>query len=678
MQGRGHRARVIQPEQARHTPETSTHRSTVGGSELRGDETPSGAAGTLLLVGNPNVGKSVLFKALTRRYVTVSNFPGTTVEIVKAQAKLRDREVTVVDTPGINDLHGRSGDTAVTRQMIQGSPGATIVQVADAKNLRRALLLTLQLADLGHPMLLVLNMCDELEQLGARIDVARLSAILGIPVVKTIAVRGIGTEELVAAIAAARLPRIGHSIEGAAGTSTYAHSCERLEHVNGILGQTYTLERPAHPSFAVRLGFWTMDPVRGLGVLAIVLFVVFWFVGRFGAGTLSELLEVAVFHQRLTPAAIRTIDTVLPFPHQHEIETVPYSFSIPLVLSDIPIAEANRDVIGSKYIITSTAPPTTMQRAARLLHDFLVGEFGVITMALSYAFAIVFPIVTTFFLVFGLLEDSGYFSRMAIMVNRSFSAIGLNGKAVLPMVLGLGCDTMATMTTRILDTRRERLITTVLLALAVPCSAQLGVLLALTAKVSPSAVVVWIAIVLGVMLLVGRLSAMLFPGERSEFILEIPPLRRPLFNNVMAKTFARLRWYLKEVIPLFILATAALFVLDRLQLLDAISRIGEPLVTGWLGLPREMANAFLVGFLRRDFGAVYILDAATGPNPTLNSEQILVAMITITLFVPCIANLLVIAKEHGVKTAFAMAAFIFPFAFLVGGLVHHARAWLPT
>jgi ferrous iron transport protein B len=166
-------------------------------------------------------------------------------------------------------------------------------------------------------------------------------------------------------------------------------------------------------------------------------------------------------------------------------------------------------------------------------------------------------------------------------------------------------------------------------------------------------------------------------SNRSEFILEIPPLRRPLFANVMAKTFARLRWYLKEVIPLFVLATAALFLLDRLQLLDGISRLAEPLVTGWLGLPREMANAFLVGFLRRDFGAVYILDAATGPAPTLNSEQILVAMITITLFVPCIANLLVIAKEHGVKTAFAMAAFIFPFAFLVGGLAHHARAWLP-
>ena len=206
---------------------------------------------------------------------------------------------------------------------------------------------------------------------------------------------------------------------------------------------------------------------------------------------------------------------------------------------------------------------------------------------------------------------------------------------------------------------------------------QLGVLLALTARVSPGATLVWIGVVLGVMAVVGRLSAMVFPGEPSEFILEIPPLRRPLLANVMAKTLARLRWYLREVIPLFVIATAALFVLSELRLLDAISRLAEPLVTGWLGLPREMANAFLVGFLRRDFGAVYILDAATGPSPTLSPQQILVAMIAITLFVPCIANLLVIAKEHGTRTAFWMAAFIFPFAFLVGGLVHQAGSWLP-
>ena len=180
----------------------------------------------------------------------------------------------------------------------------------------------------------------------------------------------------------------------------------------------------------------------------------------------------------------------------------------------------------------------------------------------------------------------------------------------------------------------------------------------------------------GITLLVGWLTARSFPGETSDFILEIPPMRRPQLANVWRKTIGRLDWYLREVIPLFAIGTAALFLLDKMRALGAIARLGEPLVTGWLGLPRQCASAFLIGFLRRDFGAVYLLDAATGPHPLLSPHQIFVAMITITLFMPCVANFLMIAKEHGFKVAWGMAAFIFPFAFLMGGLVHHIGLWL--
>jgi ferrous iron transport protein B len=312
----------------------------------------------------------------------------------------------------------------------------------------------------------------------------------------------------------------------------------------------------------------------------------------------------------------------------------------------------------------------------QFVHDFLVGPFGAVTMALSYALAIVLPIVTTFFLVFGILEDSGYFPRMAIMVNRVFRFMGLNGKAVLPMILGLGCDTMATMSTRILETRKERIVTTMLLALAVPCSAQLGVLLALMATLSPAGALVWLGIVVGVIVLVGWLTARVVGGEPGDFILEIPPMRRPQLSNVLVKTASRLNWYLREVIPLFIVGTAVLFLLDKVHALTVIGQAMEPLVTGWLGLPQEMANAFLIGFMRRDFGAVYILDAATGPAPALGPHQILVAMVTITLFMPCFANFLMIAKEHGMRVAWRMAAFIFPFAFFMGGAVHRIGTWL--
>jgi ferrous iron transport protein B len=421
-----------------------------------------------------------------------------------------------------------------------------------------------------------------------------------------------------------------------------------------------------------------MHPFKGLAFLALALVVMFWFVGLFGAGSLVDLLEVAVFQHRISPAAISAVDAVLPFPHTHATEEIPTSLGVPLTpVHEISFVDIAKEVKVPEYSIPPGVDLTWGQHIAKFVHDLLVGQFGTVTMALSYALAIVLPIVTTFFFLFSIMEDSGYFPRMAIMVNRVFRLMGLNGKAVIPMILGLGCDTMATMTTRILETRKERIVTTMLLALAVPCSAQLGVLLALMASLAPAGALLWLGLVIGVIFLVGWLTARLFDEDASDFILEIPPMRWPQLSNVMVKTASRLSWYLKEVIPIFVLGTALLFLLDLVNALELLARLGQPLVNGWLGLPSEMANAFLVGFMRRDFGAVYILEAAMGPNPVLSPHQILVAMVTITLFMPCIANFLMIAKEQGWKIAISMAAFIFPFAFFVGGFVNQLGKWFP-
>lgn len=639
---------------------------------------------TVLLIGNPNVGKSLLFKNLTHRYVNVSNFPGTTVEITRARSAFGSRDIEIVDSPGINDLFPKSDEARVTRSLLEEHPGATVVQVADAKNLRRALLLTLQLAELGCPMVLVLNMLDELDARGGRIDMEALSRILGVPVIGAVALRNQGTGELVAALSQARPPHPWTAWDEADDTSgdpePYERNRRRLVRINDILAACWSMSQPRRASLGVRLGFWAMHPVKGLAFVLFVLAATFWFVGLLGAGTLVDLLETGLFHQRLTPLAIRAVDAVLPFPHVHGLETVELNLALPLTpVNEVHLASVSRTVLSPDYRLapgTEPGPGPAAVAALRFLHDLLVGPYGVLTMALSYALAIVLPIVTTFFLLFSLLEDSGYLPRMSILVNRVFRLMGLNGKAVLPMILGLGCDTMATMTTRILETRKERLVTTMLLALAVPCSAQLGVLLAMMASLSFGAAMAWTGLMVGVVLLVGWLSARAFPGEAGDFLLEIPPMRRPQLANVWIKTVGRLDWYLKEVIPLFVVGTLALFLLDRLDLLSALARIGEPLVTGWLGLPKETSAAFLIGFLRRDFGAVYILDAATGPSPLLSPHQIFVAMVTITLFMPCIANFLMIAREHSLKTAWAMAGFIFPFAFLVGGTVHHIVLWL--
>jgi len=637
---------------------------------------------TILLVGNPNVGKSVIFNLLTGRYVTVSNYPGTTVEISRGSASLRGRKMVVIDTPGVNSLVPSSEDERITRDMLLKGEPEVVLQVADAKNLRRALLITVQLAEMGVPLVLDLNMDDEARSRGIFIDRQRLAQILGVEVVATIATQRKGLSQLKQALSSPRpspfrvdyddkiessveeisvlLPEgvpkralalmllcgdesLKEGLKGEVGPQAiseieakrdelqggyaqplgYLISRQRLEVVDDIMTEVYQAERVERESLAGLIGRLAMHPVWGLPILMVVLYFTYLFVGRFGAQTLVDFMERVIFGEFINPWAIRLAEAAFPIP---------------------------------------------------IVRDFLVGEYGMVTMALSYGFAIILPIVGTFFLVFSFLEDSGYLPRLAVMVNRLFRVMGLNGKAVLPMILGLGCDTMATMTTRILETKKERIQVTLLLALGVPCSAQLGVLLGMMGGLSLQATLIWVAVVVGVLFLVGYLSARLIPGQSSDFILEVPPIRRPQFSNMAIKTLAHIEWYLKEVIPLFVLGTAILFLLDKFGVLAMIEKVASPLVVGFLGLPAKATEAFLVGFLRRDYGAAGLYTLVR--EGQMDHLQIVVSMVTITLFVPCIANFLMIVKERGLKTALAMVAFIFPFAFLVGGLLNLTLRYL--
>jgi ferrous iron transport protein B len=308
------------------------------------------------------------------------------------------------------------------------------------------------------------------------------------------------------------------------------------------------------------------------------------------------------------------------------------------------------------------------------LRDLLVGPYGLITMALTYSFAIILPVVGTFFLAFGLLEDSGYMPRLAVMANRFFRHLGLHGKAVLPMILGLGCDTMATLTARIMETRKERILVTLLLALGVPCSAQLGVILGMLGAISGWGVLIWFGVVTFVIIATGTIAARVLPGDRGDFILELPPMRLPGPRNILVKTFARIEWYLKEAVPLFILGTLVLFVLDQLQLIAAIRQAASPLVGHLMGLPQEATDAFLVGFVRRDYGAAGLFELQR--SGLMNGRQIVVSLVIITLYVPCIANFFVMIKERGLKTALAIGTVVMVIATLVGGGLNQCLLWL--
>jgi ferrous iron transport protein B len=557
----------------------------------------------IVLVGNPNVGKSVIFGRLTGRYATVSNYPGTTVGLTSGRALLGVEVCDVVDSPGVNALEGAlTEDEQVTRRLLANRDADLIVQIADARNLRRALMLTAQCAPFGLPMVLVLNMVDEARRRGVEVDARRLSRELGVPVVETVAVEGRGIPELKDAIREASPVVV--PFEAAHDAAGWAHAAAgRLRRV-----------RPASVGRLQEfLSRATREPLTGLPVLALVLYVVYLFVGVFGAQTLVGLIEEDLFGRFLNPAAVAVFEAA-----------VPISF----------------------------------------VRDFFVGEYGLITMGLTYAIAIVLPVVATFFLIFGWLEDSGYIPRLAIFSDRIFRLMGLNGKAVLPMILGLGCDTMATMTTRILGTPKERLIAVLLLALGIPCSAQLATILGILGGISFVALLTLFTVVLVQMFFVGFLAAKVLPGERSDFILELPPLRLPAWRNVLAKTWIRIRWYLWEAVPLFLIGTALLFVLDRTGLLEAVVGAGRPIVTGLLGLPPESAQVFVMGFLRRDYGAAGLFQMAHAGQ--LSAVQAVVALTVMTLFVPCVANLLMIVREQGMKAALGILVFVTTVAVATG------------
>jgi ferrous iron transport protein B len=631
----------------------------------------------IVLVGNPNVGKSVLFNALTGAYTTVSNYPGTSVEVAHGHCEIDGTRYEILDTPGMYSLLPMTEEERVARNILLQENSRVVVHVVDARNLERMLPMTLQLIEAGLPVILVVNIMDEAERLGQTIDIPWLQENLGVPVVGAAMGRRRGLKEVRAALADYRsgplptfasasdlerdIAAIAATLRGdyrlakramallllqkdeevsslvraaegeqAAAVETAVNdivferradlhlriSMERKRVCKGILEGVIRQREGVRKPLTEYLSAWTMNPWTGFPLLAATLyFGIYQFVGGFGAGTLVDLLEGTVFEEWFNPWVIALGERYLPW---------------------------------------------------YWLQELLIGEYGIFTLAIRYAVAIILPIVGTFFLAFSVIEDTGYFPRLAMLVDRLFKYIGLNGRAVIPMVLGFGCDTMAVMVTRTLETVRERIIATVLLALAVPCSAQLGVILGLLSDV-PGALAVWSLCVALIFLLIDFLAARLVPGERPMFYMEIPPLRLPQARNVLVKTLTRMQWYFLEIFPLFIFASVLLWAGKLSGALGGLITQMRPAMLA-LGLPPETAAVFVLGFFRRDFGAAGLYDMQN--NGILTPVQLTVAAVTLTLFVPCVAQFLMMKKERGWPLALGIFAFVTGLAFACGWLLN--------
>ncbi|MBJ6723134.1 ferrous iron transport protein B [Geomesophilobacter sediminis] len=638
----------------------------------------SAGARKVALVGNPNVGKSVLFNALTGAYVTVSNYPGTSVEVSRGNAVIDGETFEIVDTPGMYSILPITEEERVAREILLNERPYLVLHVLDARNLERMLPMTLQLIEAELPVVLVVNIMDEAARMGLEIDIAELSRRLGIPVIGAATAKKVGLPEIRAAIAKGhpgqdsasfRYSRLMESdiaevadllrgeyilsrkavalllLQGDEEVAALVRdvegenwgvvepgvrekrferreslhldlSMERKTIVKKVLDGTFSAPSKRVVTLAERISRLTVRPATGVPLLLIVLyFGLYKFVGDFGAGTLVDVLEGTVFEKWFNPWITGVVNGIIPW-----------------------------------------GP----------VRDLFVGEYGIITLGIRYAVGIILPIVATFFLFFSMLEDSGYFPRLAFLVDRIFKSIGLTGRAVIPMVLGFGCDTMATMVTRTLETVRERVLATLLLALAIPCSAQLGVILSLLSK-SPGALLVWSLCLLGIFLLVGLIAAKVVPGETPMFYMEIPPMRLPQWSNVLTKTYTRMQWYFMEILPLFVVASVLLWLGKITHFFEKMVDAMTP-VMGALGLPRETAVAFIFGFFRRDYGAAGLYDLQT--KGLMNPRQLTVAAVTLTLFIPCVAQFLIMKKERGMKVALGIGLFVSSFAFGSGWVLN--------
>ncbi|WP_238492602.1 ferrous iron transport protein B [Desulfotruncus alcoholivorax] len=597
---------------------------------------PEGAK-KIVLAGNPNAGKSVFFNYFTGLYVDVSNYPGTTLEISYGEFEKN----VLIDTPGVYGISSFNDEERIARDIILSAD--IVINVVNAVNLERDLFLTQQIIDSGKPVIMALNMIDEAEKNGIIIDIDLLSKELGIPVIPTVAIKKTGLDKVKGGIDLARIGNICNEIrlkldpltkrlgsQGEAllvlegdpavsarngmepGSSREEIYLARRERVNQVIEEVIQ-KSSSKSGFSNKLGSLMIMPLTGIPILVAALWIMYKIIGVYIAGNIVGFTEGTVMAGIYEPAVRHVVGQIIP----------------------------NTSILGK----------------------ILTGEFGILTMTVTYVLGLLLPLVAGFYFFLAIFEDSGYLPRIATLVDRVLTGIGLNGRAVIPLILGFGCVTMASITTRLLSSERERRIAIFLLGLVIPCSAQLGVITGLLAGIGPQYAALYAIIILAVLITVGTVLNNVLPGRSADLLIDLPALRPPRIGNIMKKTTGKTFMFVKEATPLFALGALLISVFQVTGILVYLQNLLAPVTVGWLRLPPEIATVFIMGIVRRDFGAAGLNYMTLTPGDTL------VALVTLTLFVPCIASVLVLFKERGRKEAIIMWIATWVIAFFVGGLV---------
>jgi ferrous iron transport protein B len=563
----------------------------------------------ILLMGNPNVGKSVVFSRLTGVRVIASNYPGTTVGYTRGQMKLGKNIAEVIDVPGAYTLEPTNEAEDVAVQLLK--TGDIVINVVNATNLERNLYLTLQLLEKGIPVIIALNMWDDTKHYGINIDLVKLRELLGVPVIPTVAVTGEGIKELVDNIPGAVFP--SHPVRSRE---------ERWSAIGNIIDEVQQITH-RHHTWRERISDATIKPLSG-GIIALgVLAASFFIIRLIGESLISYVFE-------------------------------------PLF---------------SNYWIPVLSNLSDLMGGGGFFHDIIVGKliggevdfvqsFGLLSSGLYVPIAMVLPYIISFYLILGLLEDTGYLPRLAVLVDTLMHRLGLHGYAIIPTLLGLGCNVPAVLSTRILESKRERFITATLISIAVPCAALQAMIVGLVGQQGGQYVVIVYATLFVVWVILGFILNHTAKGFSPELLIEIPPYRLPPWRAILQKLWMRTFSFLKEALPIILGAVFIINILYYFGVFEAIANFTAPVITGLLGLPKEAVSAIVVGFLRKDVALGMLAPLA------LSAKQLVVSSVVMAMFFPCIATFIVLLRELGVLNLLKAVGIMIAASLIVGGLLN--------
>jgi ferrous iron transport protein B len=562
----------------------------------------------ILLMGNPNVGKSVIFSRLTGVRVIASNYPGTTVGYSRGFMKLSEEAAEVIDVPGTYTLEPTSEAEEIAAKMLD--TGDVVIDVVDATNLERNLYLTLQLLERKIPVVIALNMWDDTKHRGINVDLEKLREFLKVPIIPTVAVTGEGIKELV------------ENIQNATSPDYPAYTRdERWATIGNIVEQVQQITH-RHHTWRERLADATVRPFSGGIIAAVILAGAFFLIRLIGESLIGYVLDP--LFNLLAPPILRLHELLGGGGFLHDV-----------LIGKLADGEVN-----------------------------FVESFGLFTTGLYVPFAMVLPYIFSFYLVLGLLEDIGYLPRLAVLMDTIMHRLGLHGYAIIPNMLGLGCNVPAILSTRILESKRERFIAATLISIAVPCASLQAMIFGLVGQHG----IQYVAIVYGTLFIVwiilGIIMNRFARGFSPELLIEIPPYRLPPWQTVLQKLWMRILGFLREAIPIILISVLVINILYVLGVFDAIANFTAPVVTGLLGLPKEAVTALVIGFLRKDIALGMLAPLA------LSANQLVIGSVVLAMFFPCIATFVIILRELGIVTMLKSVGIMLVTAALVGGALN--------